>query len=207
MSLERLAARELHLLRGERDEAAAELDDRDPERDPRAGRGLAEDQAERPAREARRSGRASARSARSRIASASAGTRSAILQEIAAGERDGERRFHSQRSFAAATAAPTSPSRGASVARRLERAGAHRARRPARGRRGTGRRRATSASAASVARSSGSAQACREPLAVELEAAHEDGERRRARRRRRRARRTRAACPPAGRGCRRAAGP
>ena len=64
-------------------------------------------------------------------------------------------RQHPHRSFAAATAAPTSPRRGAG-ARRLERPGAHRSPRPARARRGTARRRVTSASAASVASSSGS---------------------------------------------------
>ena len=109
----------------ERDEAAAELDDRDAEGDPRAGRGLPEDQAERPAGEARRAVELElVGEVEDRLGLR--GDEVGDPQQVAAGERDGERRLHSQRSFAAVTAAPTSPSRGASIGGRLERAGSHR---------------------------------------------------------------------------------
>ena len=111
----------------------------------------------RPGRRGSRSALSS--SARSRIASTSAGDEVGDPQQVAAGERDGERRLHDQRSFAAATAAPTSPSRGGAAGAAARTCPPGRSRRPARARRGTGTPSRTSASAASVARRSGSAHA------------------------------------------------
>ena len=187
----------------QRDRGAAEVRHRDRERDARPRRVLREVEAERRAREERllRVARA-ASTARSRIASASAGARSEMRSRSRPGERDGQ---HPQRSFAAATAAATSPRRGAGR-RRLERPGAHA--------RGDLLVRVAERHAVADERLGGVGREQQrigrgggEPPAVELEPGDEHRQRRERAARRRAAPRTPAACPPGGRGRTRAAGP
>src|SRR5205823_8548093 len=94
--------------REQRDRRAAELGDRDRERDARPGRGLGEEEAERLSRQARlrvRLERDVEIEDRLDLRRYEVGH----AEEVAAGERDRQRgRLHDQRFFAAATAAPTS---------------------------------------------------------------------------------------------------
>ena len=152
--LERLAARELHLARQQRDRRAAELRHRDRERDPRARRRLAEVEAERAAGEERRAGSPSARRrrrgsrrsrrARGRRSAAGRGRRAPTALTTSAPSRPRPRRA-------------TSPSRGAAGGASNVPSRTLAATCSCASRNGTPSR--TSASAASVARSSGSAHA------------------------------------------------
>src|SRR5204862_5865265 len=109
---QRLAARELQLVRREWDRDAAELRDPGRERDARPGRMLREVEAERRAGEQRllRLGPELDRAVEDRVR---LGDREVgDPEQVASGERDGEGGGHDQRSFAAATAASTSKGRG-----------------------------------------------------------------------------------------------
>ena len=121
---ERLAARELQLLGLERDRRAAELCDRNRERDARARRRLLEQQAERASRQPRLVAVELELGCEVEHRFRLGGREIGGAQEVATCERDGER-AHDQRSCAAATAAPTSGKRCAG-SRRLERPRAHR---------------------------------------------------------------------------------
>src|SRR3981081_1890309 len=105
----RLAARKLHLVRGQRQEAAAELNDRGCERDPCARRRLAEDEAERLLREQRLR-------IRLQLVGEVEHRLELLPRKITAAEEvappQAYVRFHAPRSFAARPAAAPSPSRG-----------------------------------------------------------------------------------------------
>ena len=206
--LERLAARELHLAPAVSVIArAAELRRSRPRtRRACASRACAKIEAERRARAGAAAAVAFSSTARSRIASTSAGTRSEIRSRSRPASETGSGDF--------TTSAPSPPrprprrrraaARGARAARTCRRApGA--ATCSCASRNGTPSR--TSASAASVARSSGSAHAA--ASRSRSNSSPRDEHRQRAERAGdvARARRTPAACPPAGRGRRRAAGP
>src|SRR5262249_41123494 len=152
--LERLATGELHLVREQDDGRAAELRDRDRERDPRPRRRLREVEPERPLREERLGGCL-------QLGGEIEHRLELVAREVPHAQEatapEGSRRLPDQRSFAACTAAFTSPSRspgggGSNVPARTCAATCSCASR-------NGTPCLTSVSAASAARSSGSAHA------------------------------------------------